>query len=220
MSVRIETHLITTNNKGKKGQNHPTYIVIHDTGNKSDTANAMNHYKWLQGNENTGASAHVFVDDHMAVQVIEYDTPAWHTGKRYLPYPKVPECTNLNSIGVEFCVNKGSDLEKTLEHTAEVIALLMNEYRIPLDKVITHQMSSGKECPRTFIEHPEYFKQLRERLQIVPAHSQAYEAIAFLASETVLNSADYWLKHLKDIPYLEELFINMAHVIHAYKERT
>ena len=220
MSVRIETHFITTNNKGKKGQNHPTYIVIHDTGNKSDTADAMNHYKWLQGNENTGASAHVFIDDHLAVQVIEYDTPAWHTGKRYLPYPKVPECTNFNSIGVEFCVNKGSNLDKTLEHTAEVVARLMKQFNIPLDKVITHQMSSGKECPRTFIEHPEYFNQLRKRLQGEPVDAKAYEAIAFLASESVMNNASYWKEHLNDVPYLGELFINMANTIHSYKERT
>ena len=61
--------LLTTVNR-TKGGNKKKYIVIHYTGNKTDTAKANANYFRT---ENRGASAHYFVDKNTVYQVVEDD---------------------------------------------------------------------------------------------------------------------------------------------------
>lgn len=218
--IQVEKRFITSNNKGKPNQNAPYFIVVHDTDNHSKTANAEAHYRWLQDHSNTGASAHVFVDDQRAIQVIPYTTPAWHTGKRYCEKPQVPNCTNFNSIGIEFCVNEGSDLNATLVHTAEVIRQIMQAYEIPIERVITHQMSSGKTCPRTFIEQPKTYTFFMAQLTNQALHHPAATyAIHYLHTQGVIDTPDYWINRLDSIPYLDKLLIQFAEKLTATERK-
>ena len=61
-------------------QNKIEYIVIHDTGNPSPTADAMAHYKYFSGG-NRSASAHYFIDKDNIIQIIDDKDGSWAVGK-------------------------------------------------------------------------------------------------------------------------------------------
>ena len=59
---------------------------------------------------------------------------------------------NKNSIGIESCVDKGSDLEHTWHVTAQLVAGLLVKYNLGFDRVVGHHFFSGKDCPQPFLE--------------------------------------------------------------------
>jgi N-acetylmuramoyl-L-alanine amidase len=120
------------------------YIVIHDTGNNSPGAGALNHYKYFSGG-NRNASAHYFVDDKGVVQIIEDNLAAWHCGDGRGRFG----ITNSNSIGVEICINSDGDYKKALENTRKLVRELVKYYKIPIKNVVRHFDASHKRCPGT-----------------------------------------------------------------------
>lgn len=56
---------------------------------------------------------------------------------------------NLNSIGIETCVNAGIDYNDVMRNTAMVTAELLIKYNLDLDRVKQHNNFSGKDCPMT-----------------------------------------------------------------------
>ena len=54
---------------------------------------------------------------------------------------------NLNSIGIETCVNKGSDYPTTVRLLAQLVVKLLNENNLGVDRVKGHHYFSGKPCP-------------------------------------------------------------------------
>ena len=56
---------------------------------------------------------------------------------------------NTNSIGIESCVNKGSDIYLTLQRLAKLVAKLMDENNFTMDQIVQHHYFSGKDCPQT-----------------------------------------------------------------------
>ncbi len=59
---------------------------------------------------------------------------------------------NRNSIGIESCVDMGSDLEHTWHVTAQLVATLLEKYNLGFDRVVGHHFFSGKDCPQPFLE--------------------------------------------------------------------
>lgn len=69
---------------------------------------------------------------------------------------------NRNSIGIESCVNQGSDIYYTWQKLAKLVAKLLVDNNLELNDVKPHHFFSGKPCPMTmrkagmwdtFIEH-------------------------------------------------------------------
>ncbi len=60
---------------------------------------------------------------------------------------------NRNSIGIESCVNKGSDLWYTWQKTAMLCADIMNRYNLDITKVKGHHFFSAKNCPQPMLEN-------------------------------------------------------------------
>ena len=58
-----------------------------------------------------------------------------------------------SSIGIETCVNDGSDIFYTWHLTAKLVALLLVQYDLGIDRVLFHNNFSGKQCPRTMIQN-------------------------------------------------------------------
>ena len=56
---------------------------------------------------------------------------------------------NCNSIGIETMVNKGSDIYKTWQKTAKLVANLLVDNNLSVDDVKPHHFFSGKNCPQT-----------------------------------------------------------------------
>ena len=60
---------------------------------------------------------------------------------------------NRNSIGIESCVNEGSDLWLTWQYTAQLVARLMEEFGFDITRVRGHHFFSGKDCPQPMLEN-------------------------------------------------------------------
>ena len=60
---------------------------------------------------------------------------------------------NRNSIGIESCVNKGSDLWYTWQKTAMLCADIMYRYNLDITRVKGHHFFSAKNCPQPMLEN-------------------------------------------------------------------
>ena len=56
---------------------------------------------------------------------------------------------NRHSIGIESCVDQGSDIYATWQNLAKLVASLLDENGLSLDRVLQHNNMSGKNCPQT-----------------------------------------------------------------------
>ena len=56
---------------------------------------------------------------------------------------------NLNSIGIESCVNHDTDVYYTWQKVAKLVAKLMKDNSLTIDAVVQHHYFSGKNCPQT-----------------------------------------------------------------------
>ena len=85
---------------------------------------------------------------------------------------------NLNSIGIESCDNKGSDLILTWQRVAKLTAYLIYKNDLDFDDVKQHNYFSGKECPQTLRMNNlfHYFMELvKAEYQILLFQNQGYE---------------------------------------------
>lgn len=60
---------------------------------------------------------------------------------------------NFRSIGIESCVDRGSDLVHTWHVTAQLVAKLMVKYNLDITRVQGHHFFSGKDCPQPLLEN-------------------------------------------------------------------
>lgn len=60
---------------------------------------------------------------------------------------------NRNSIGIESCVDEGSDLWYTWQITAKLVAKLLIDNNLELDRVKPHHFYSAKNCPQPMMEN-------------------------------------------------------------------
>lgn len=157
--MNIITSLISNNNS-YAGQT-PLYIVIHNTDNKSATADAEAHASAQHNGNFHGYSAHVFVDDKSAYQALPYNRGAWHVGVNY-GGKMFGTVNNHNSIGIEMCMNDGYNYEKAFQNTVDVCKQLMKKYNIPVSRVVQHYDVCAKNCPSVIRSKGDWarFKQL------------------------------------------------------------
>ena len=125
------------------------YIIIHDTANRSNGADADAHFKYFNGG-NRNSSADFFVDDKKILQVNDYKKYyTWQVGDGKGKYG----ITNQNSLGIEICVNADGDYEKAFENAVELTKYLMKELDIPAERVVRHYDASRKNCPASMSEN-------------------------------------------------------------------
>ena len=62
---------------------------------------------------------------------------------------------NRNSIGIESCVNEGSDLWWTWQKTAQLVADIMVRQNLDITRVRGHHFFSGKNCPQPMLENDQ-----------------------------------------------------------------
>lgn len=128
----------------EKGNSGRQYIVIHYTGNTTDTAKANANYFY---NVNRGASAHYFVDDTNVYEVVSPNNTSWAVGVNYGYNNLFGKCTNYNSINIEMCSIKGKISDKTFANTVALTKKLMKKYGISKGKVVRHYDVCSKICP-------------------------------------------------------------------------
>lgn len=122
----------------------PRYITIHETANPKQGADAVMHGRWLLNLAADGAdepSWHYTVDDHQIVQHMPITLAGYHAGDGG------NGTGNMQSIGIELCVNSDGDIQKTRDNAAWLVRKLRGETGIPVDRVVQHNHWSGKNCP-------------------------------------------------------------------------
>ena len=135
---------LTTVNRSVMDQKKNLYIVLHYTGNATDTAkNNADYFKSV----NRNASAHYFVDKDSVYQVVEDKDAAWSVGKNYGTGNLFQTVKNNNSINIEMCSDNGAISEKTFQNAAELTKSLMKKYQIPVSHVYRHYDVCSKQCP-------------------------------------------------------------------------
>lgn len=135
---------ITTVNRTLMNNKENKYIVIHYTGNKTDTAkNNASYFK----STNRSASAHYFVDGKSVYQVVEDKDAAWAVGKNYGSNNLFNIVKNSNSISIEMCSDDGSIAYDTFNNTVELTKFIMKKYNIPASNVYRHFDVCSKQCP-------------------------------------------------------------------------
>ena len=83
----------------------------------------------------------------------------YYMGTTYWCYNQVSEgriCNhggNNNSVGIESCVNQGSDLWYTWQLTAQLVAHLMIDFDLDITRVVGHHFYSAKNCPQPMLEN-------------------------------------------------------------------
>lgn len=131
------------NHESRNGQS-VKYIVMHYTGNQTDTAKANANY-FATGDR--GASAHYFVDSSTIYQSVEDSNAAWHCGRNYGSNNLYGKCTNKNSIGIEMCSSKDTITTATINNAVLLVRYLMERYGVPADHVVRHWDVCTKRCP-------------------------------------------------------------------------
>ena len=122
-------------------------IVIHDTGNPSAGAGALNHKIYLDGATRYG-SAHYYVDDKEIIQTIGDNYIAWGVGDTWgysNNLNRMKDLNNYNTISIEMCINSDGDYNKMYYNTVELVKNLMSQLNVK--RVVRHFDISGKSCP-------------------------------------------------------------------------
>lgn len=168
------------------GGNTKEYIVIHDTGNATDSDEGNANY-FCTGARN--ASSHYFVDNDSITQVVLDNDCSWHCGDGQGKYG----ITNRNSIGIEQCRVNGVVTDITMNNTLDLVVMLMKKYNIPESKVVRHYDASRKNCPASFnldgkwTKWIEFRNKLHDRLYVPPAQPVQPSGTYMIVTADVLN---------------------------------
>lgn len=142
--VKVHTKLIDINTNARPGiKRKIKYIVIHETDNFEKGVGAKNHAKFLKENNTKSTSWHYTVDDKEIYHHIPDNEIAYHAADKV---------GNEHGIGVELCVNRDGNFEKTFENAAKLVAFLLKEYDLTIDDIKTHHDFSGKDCPHSILK--------------------------------------------------------------------
>lgn len=145
-----DVKLLTNTSNFSSKKINVNYVVIHWTANESNGADNDAHYRYFNGGYR-GANAHIFVDEDGILQILPLNGYGWHAGKKSM---------NLQSVGIEVCVNKDGDFNKAYKNSVYATAKVLKEFNLPISRLIRHFDVTGKHCPSYFVDDyraKEYF---------------------------------------------------------------
>jgi len=145
----IYVDLIPMSNNNRPGSKltGTRYITVHNTANPNPGANAKAHANYVK-NPSTDVSWHFTVDDHEIYQHLPTDEVGWHAGTTG---------GNTQSVGIEICENSDGNFNQAVKNSQELIAKLMSDLNVPINRVVTHQFWSGKQCPHLLLNSWQSF---------------------------------------------------------------
>lgn len=137
-------------------------IVIHWTANTGKGANAVANRNYFNSTDRA-ASAHFIVDDRQIVQCIPENEVAYHVGASTYKTAgqKIKEGAygpNYFLIGIEMCVNRDGNWNKTYQNTVELAAYLIKKYKLSIKDLYRHYDITGKDCPKMMVNEKEWAK--------------------------------------------------------------
>lgn len=72
---------------------------------------------------------------------------------------------NLNSTGIEMCVNKDGNMYDTWLRTAKLVGKLLIEHKLDTTRVVQHNSFTGKNCPQSLIM-TDYWNQFMKMVEL------------------------------------------------------
>lgn len=152
-NISVTTDFLPIGAAGRTGMKREIhYITIHETDNTSATATAEGHNEYIHSyGVNHKLSWHYTVDENEIYHHIPDKETAFNAGDNIRK-----EGGNRNGIGIELCVNEGSDFDRTMHNAAILTAYLLDKYDLTIDDVKKHQDFSGKICPSTIIKEKRW----------------------------------------------------------------
>ena len=142
--------LPTTYDYKSRGTTH----IYNADGTISSTAQFNAGYSWAKI-ENRPVEEY-FNSQDFPVKIVDgeyYMGPTWWSYGQTVAGLICGSGGNLNSIGIESCVNLGSDLWYTWQVTAQLVASLMVQYDLGIERVKGHHFFDGKHCPAPMLEN-------------------------------------------------------------------
>lgn len=127
------------------------WIVIHETDNFAKSADAQHHSDYLATNMTDVNSWHYTVGEDVIIHQLPDEEVGWHAGDQTTEHGG-----NMSGIGIEMCVNQGSDFEKTVDNTARLSAALLIAYDLDIDALKRHHDFSGKNCPAHYYKDEDW----------------------------------------------------------------
>lgn len=161
IKLNLREDFISKNYK-KNQKITPEYIVIHETDNWSENANAEAHQYWWDHDPYARSSVHFVVDDKETIQLLPIDAFAYHVGDNV----NFSNIKNHNSIGIEICVNEDGNYEIARKRAILLVKYLMKTLNMSSETVVRHKDASNKDCPSTMIKYPELWKDFKDRLDV------------------------------------------------------
>ena len=143
-----------------------TKVLAEEVEDVKITIDAEGYY--LINNKNTGIKAptnngyilKTSAINDIGIHYVVGDDGYYYLGKTYYngTYQKISNYGgNNNSIGIETCVNQGSDLYMTWQKTANLVAKLLMENNLDTSRVKPHHFFSGKNCPETMRDNKLWY---------------------------------------------------------------
>ena len=147
-NLHVTTHYLPVGYQGRTGTERKIrWIAIHETDNTEPNATAKSHDDYLHTYaKDHPLSWHYTVDENEVYHHIPDKETAFHAGDNIRK-----RGGNRNAIGIELCVNEGSDFNQTMHNAAVLVAYLLDKYDLTIDDVKQHRDFSGKICPSTLI---------------------------------------------------------------------
>jgi len=115
-------------------------IIIHYTG-ANRIASTIN---WFQDPVSKVSAHYVIGRDGRIVQMVDCDKKAWHAGASIF---RGRQNINNTSIGIEMVGTKDSGFtSEQYSACAKVCALMIEQYSIPIDRIVGHEDIAGDEA--------------------------------------------------------------------------
>ena len=135
-----------------------TTLVIHYVGNAGTSAmDNREYFEDLKNTHITSASSHFIISlDGEIVQCIPLSEVAYASNDR-----------NNDTIAIECCHPEadGKFSDATYASLVELSAFLCKSFHINPQELLRHYDVSGKLCPLYYVEHPDEWQELKDRIE-------------------------------------------------------
>ncbi len=123
----------------------------------------------------------------------EYCLGRTYWGSQRSPYALCTYGGNTNSIGIESCVDIGSDLIHTWHVTAQLVAKLLVDNNLGFDRVVGHHFFSAKDCPQPLIAGDmelwnEFMNMVKAEYALLTTYKDAKYSMEVVESGNVLSN--------------------------------
>ena len=189
------------------------YICVHDTAGAAPTHTAL-QFAQGQVQKNTNKSNTEYISWHFTVgndgiyQSLPLDEVGYHAGDGSREYGTIwysstynkADCIgggNRNSVGIESCINHGSDYNDTMRILAKLVAELLLHYNLSVDRVKQHWHFSGKDCPGV-IRHCNRWEEFLDLVRLEYFAKTELDGVSFewtSLSPDILDNTGHVLKN-------------------------